>query len=131
VKWIKSGLRYLLGALFVFAGINHFRDPDFYINIMPLYMPFHRELVLLSGVTEIVAGAMLFFRPTIRWGAWGIIAMLVVFFTVHIDMIIRADDFANVPLWALYFRIVLQFVFIAWAWWFTRPDMQKLETATA
>ena len=84
--------------------------------------PLHKELVMLSGVTEFVAGVMMFFKPTMRWGAWGIVAMLVVFFSVHIDMIVNASKYPDVPVWALYFRLVLQFVFIAWAWWFTRTE---------
>ncbi|MDZ4859824.1 MAG: DoxX family membrane protein [Candidatus Hydrogenedentes bacterium] len=131
MKVLKQILRYLLGLFFVIAGINHFRNPEFYLNIMPGYLPLHRELVMLSGVTEVVAGVLLFFQPTMRWGAWGIVAMLVVFFSVHIDMIVHADKFRSVPLWGLYFRFVFQFVLIAWAWWFTRPDKIKTETEAA
>ncbi|NUM56194.1 MAG: DoxX family membrane protein [Candidatus Hydrogenedentes bacterium] len=119
---VKRVMRYLLGVLFVLAGVNHFISPAFYTNIMPDYLPMHYELVLLSGITEIVAGAMLLYGPTVRLGAWGIVAMLVVFFTVHIHMILQADRYAGVPLWGLWLRLVLQFPLIAWAWWFTRPE---------
>jgi uncharacterized membrane protein len=119
---MKRVSRYILGLLFMLAGINHFVNPGFYTNIMPDYLPLHYALVLISGVTEILCGAMLFYNPTIKLGAWGIIAMLVVFFTVHIHMIAHADRFATVPLWALWLRIFFQFVFIGWAWWYTRPE---------
>jgi len=131
MRLVKLALRLLLGIFFVLAGINHFVNPDFYMNIMPDYFPFHYALVLLSGVTEIVAGAMLFYGPTVRLGAWGIVAMLVIFFTVHIHMIVHADRYPNVPPWALWLRIVLQFVFIAWAWWYTRAEKKVAEGTSA
>ena len=127
MKVVKQAMRYLLGAFFVLAGVNHFVHPGFYTNIMPDYVPLHDALVLLSGATEIAAGAMLFYGPTVRIGAWGIVAMLVVFLTVHVHMIVNADRYPSVPLWALWLRIALQFAFIAWAWWFTRAETQPDE----
>ena len=120
MKYLRTGMRILLALFFIAAGVNHFVHPDFYINIMPGYIPAHRAMVLVSGVTEIIAGTMLLSRKTAIFGAWGIIAMLVIFFAVHIHMIVQADRYASVPLWLLYARIPLQFLFILWAWWFTR-----------
>ena len=131
MQLIKQGMRYLLGIFFVLAGINHFVNPGFYTDIMPGYLPAHHALVLLSGVTEIIAGTLLFYGPLARLGAWGIVAMLVVFFAVHIHMIVHADRYASVPLWGLWLRLIFQFVLIAWAWWFTRPDKPAPEEANA
>ena len=119
--YVKAAMRYLLAIFFVMAGVNHLVSPDFYISLMPDYLPLHRELVLLSGVTEIIAGVLVAIPATARWGAWFIVAHLVVFMTVHVHMVVHADRYADVPLWGLYFRIVMQFVLIAWALWYTRP----------
>lgn len=113
-------LKYLLVAFFVLGGINHFLRPDFYLNIMPQWIPAHSFLVALSGATEIVAGVMLAIPRTSRWGAWFIIAHLVVFFAVHIDMIVNAERYPDMSAAALWVRLVMQFVFIGWAWLFTR-----------
>ena len=45
-----------LSLFFVVAGVNHFVNPNFYVEIMPPYLPAHRELVYLSGVLEILGG---------------------------------------------------------------------------
>ena len=127
MKYVKLGTRYLLGVLFVILGINHFVDPDFYMKLMPGYLPLHYELVILSGITEVIAGAMLFYGPTVRLGAWGIVAMLVIFLLVHVHMIVHAELYPNVPLWVLWLRLVFQFLFIAWAWWYTRPEKPTKE----
>ncbi len=125
----KQGLKYLLGVAFVLAGINHFRTPDFYIRIMPDYIPAHAFMVYLSGVTEILAGLLLLIPKTQRWGAWAIVGHLVAFFPVHIWMIQKADRFSDVPLWGLWARLAFQFVFLAWAGWYTRPDDHTLSPA--
>ena len=70
----KQVSKWVFGILFVLAGANHFRSPDMYMKIMPPYLPFHRPLVLISGVFEMVLGALLLV-PSVSWlAAWGLIA---------------------------------------------------------
>lgn len=122
-------LRLLLSLVFVGGGINHFLDPAFYLRIMPDYFPAHELLVQLSGVTEIVVGAMLLIRPVMHWGARLMIAHLVVFLTVHFWMVQHAADrYADVPLVALWLRIVIQFVLIGCAAVFVRAQRTPRST---
>ncbi len=118
---VKIFFKVLLAVFFIGGGINHFLSPDFYLKMMPDYLPAHAFLVQLSGVTEIIAGVMLLVPGLSVWGAWFIIAHLIVFFTVHFWMIQHADRFPEAPLGLLWFRIVLQVIFIVWAWWFVSP----------
>ena len=121
MKVLKTALKYLLALFFVLAGANHFRDPYFYTHIMPDYLPAHTFLVYLSGVTEIAAGAMLAIPPLSRWGAWFIIAHLAAFFSVHFWMIQEKERYVtdDVTIELLWLRIVVQALFIVWAYWFT------------
>lgn len=131
-KVVKTFFKILLAAFFILAGINHFRDPDFYVNIMPDYIPAHEFMVYASGVTEVIAGIMLLVPGLTAWGAWFIVAHLVVFFTVHFWMIQHASDlYSEIPLWQLWLRIVIQVVFIVWALWFVTPDGGKSKAAAA
>jgi len=107
--------QYVMGVLYILAGINHFRSPKNYISIMPPYIPQHRLMVTISGVAEMVLGLMLLNPETQTLAAWGIIAMLIVFFTVHIYMIQEAERFKKIPKWILILRLPLQFVLIWWA----------------
>ena len=125
---VKTGFRYLLVAFFIFGGVNHFLDPGFYLPMMPPYIPAHQFMVMLSGITEIVAGIMLAIPKVSKAGAWLIIAHLQIFFTVHIYMIQEASTvFSEIPLVALWIRIPFQFLFIAWAFWFTRDGSAQEE----
>jgi uncharacterized membrane protein len=80
---LHSGLaesEYLLAIFMIVAGVLHFVNEDFYLRIMPPYLPAHRELVYLSGVFEIVLGAMLLVSHFTRIAAWGIILLLIAVF---------------------------------------------------
>jgi uncharacterized membrane protein len=115
---------WLLGAFYVFAGVMHFWRPDFYIQIMPPYLPAHRELVELSGVAEFALGlAMLVLGVRVprarRWTAWGIIALLVAVFPANIHAAL--NDIGGVGIWS-WVRLPFQALFIWWAWLYTRPD---------
>jgi len=73
--------RYLLAIFFVGAGVMHFVSPDFYVAIMPPYLPWHLPLVWISGGFEILGGiGVLFPHPLRRWAGWGLVALLVAVF---------------------------------------------------
>lgn len=110
---------YVMSTLYFLAGINHFIHPDFYIHIMPHWIPYHPEMIAISGVFEILFSLMLLFPKTRNLGAWGIILMLLVFFAVHIQMLVDWNMETSPPKWVLILRIPIQFVLLWWAYGFT------------
>lgn len=126
---LKTGMRFLFAALFVVAGTNHFLNPSFYMKIMPPYLPWHWELVILSGVFEMVLGLLLFAPRTASLAAWGLIALLIAIFPANLHMALHPDHYPRIPEWFLWARLPLQGVLIAWAYWFT--GAQERETPTA
>ena len=113
-------------ALFYFAaGLNHFIRPGFYLKIMPPWMPLHKELVLISGIAEVLFALLLLFPVTRRFGAWGIIALLVAVFPANIQMLINYYQQNNPMLWIAVLRLPLQLVLIWWAYGFTKPVVVK------
>jgi uncharacterized membrane protein len=113
-------MRWVLGVLFVAAGVNHFRSPDFYTRIMPPYLPWHAELVAVSGVFEILLGALLLVPRYSRLAAWGLIALLVAMFPANVHMAAHAEQYPEVGPALLWARLPFQAVLVAWAYWFTR-----------
>ncbi len=110
---------------YVAAGINHFWHTRMYASIMPPHYAHPVALVQWSGVAEILGGVGLLVPVSRRFSAWGILAMLAVYYDVHIFMVSHADRFAAVPVWVLYARLPLQLVLMAWAWIYTRPLPQN------
>jgi uncharacterized membrane protein len=115
-------LRRLCGPFFVFAGAMHFLRPRFYLAIMPPYLPRHRELVYASGVAEVVGGVGLM-TPLRRPAGWWLIATLLAVFPANVHMAMHPEDF-RLPggRGALYARLPLQGVFIAWVLGAMRRD---------
>ena len=109
----------VFAALFIIAGVGHFIATDFFLKIMPPYLPFHLTLVLVSGVIEIVLGILLLVPSYSRLAAWGIIALLIAVFPANIHVYTHQESF---PLpWLVHLlRLPLQGVLILWASVYTR-----------
>ena len=119
---LKIVLKYLMSVLFVIAGVYHFVNPDFYLRIMPPYLPWHLFLVYLTGLLEIVLGLLLPVPRFTRAAGFGLIALLILIFPANIHMAINSDLYPHINPIALWLRLPLQGVLIAWAYWYTRVD---------
>ena len=92
-----------------------------YMKIMPPYLPFHRPLVLISGVFEMALGALLLV-PQVSWlAAWGLIALFIAVFPANIYLYQHQEIFPVPPLVHL-LRLPLQGVLIWWAWLYTKRE---------
>lgn len=120
--WTRRVLRWLFAALFVAAGVNHFVNPDFYVGIMPPYLPWHLALVYLSGVAEVALGFALLVPAVSRLAAWGLIALLVAVSPANLHMALNPGDYPSIAPWVLYARLPVQALLVAWAYWLTRSD---------
>lgn len=84
MKRITSISKYLLAIFMIVAGTMHFVNPEFFLKIVPPYLPFHKELVLVSGVCEILLGVPLLVPKCSHLAAWGIIALMIAVFPANI-----------------------------------------------
>ena len=53
---------FILAILYINVGITHFTNPDFFLVIVPDYLPYHLFIVYVSGLFEIILGFMLLFQ---------------------------------------------------------------------
>ena len=120
LKAVMTPSRYLLALIFIAAGINHFWHTQFYVAMMPPYLPWHLQLVYLSGIAEFALGALMLLR---RWQAvagWGMIALCVAVFPANLHMALNPELFTQFSPQSLMWRLPMQAVAIAWAWCYTR-----------
>jgi uncharacterized membrane protein len=118
--WKLAG-KWLFGISFVLLGVNHFRAPDMYMKIMPPYLPYHRPLVLISGVFEIALGGLLLVSQLSWLAAWGLIALLIAIFPANIYLYQHQEILPGPPLFHL-LRLPMQGVLIWWAWVYTKRE---------
>ena len=109
----------LFAALFVVAGVAHFRATGFFLRIMPPYLPYPRELVLISGAIEILLGVTLLIPATSRTAAWGLVALLIAVFPANIHVYLHRDQFP-LPFAVHLLRLPAQGLLIWWAYAYTR-----------
>jgi uncharacterized membrane protein len=120
--WPKRIALIALAVAFMAAGGNHFVNPDFFVAIMPPYLPAHLELVYLSGAFEIAGGVGVLIPAVRSRAGWGLVALLLAVFPANLHMALHPDLFSDVSPFALYTRLPVQILFIAWAYWATRDD---------
>tara|TARA_B100000780_G_C20943189_1_gene376162 strand:- start:48 stop:398 length:351 start_codon:yes stop_codon:yes gene_type:complete len=106
---------YLMGIIYIYLGILHFTNTDFYFSYMPEFLPYHWELIIASGIAEIILGVGVFFNKYRNYSLWGIILMLIIFLTVHFNMLIPENSIGNATS-LLILRVFVQFGIIYWAW---------------
>ena len=109
-----------MAFFYIAAGIYHFLNPGFYEPIMPSYIGYHKLLISVSGVCEILLGLLLIPQLTRKFAAIVIVIMLTVFLWLHIQMLIDYWRTHDKNLWLAIVRIPVQFVLIWWAYSFTK-----------
>lgn len=119
----------LMALLYIAAGINHFVNPDFYLRIMPSYLPWHEELVAISGVIEILLGIGLLVPQTRKASAWGTVALLIAIYPANIYSYTNPSptpvDTLELRQTIALIRLPFQFLLIWWAWYYTKPYLAK------
>ena len=88
---------------------------------MPPIFPLHLEAVYLSGLFEILGGVGVLIARTRSIAGWGLLALLIAVYPANIYMALTPEAFPDISLFALYFRLALQFLFFYWAYSITRP----------
>lgn len=137
---LRSVLLWLMAALFIIAGLNHFRDPGFYLVMMPPVLPFPLGLIYLSGVLEVLGGLLVLAPPLRRLAGWGLIALLLGVFPANIYAAVAQvqPPGGHVAPLLLWLRLPFQALFIAWVYFAAlhrpaadRADRVRRPTAAA
>lgn len=115
----------LLGMLYITAGVNHFISEKFYVDIVPDSLPNKREIVQISGVAEIIGGVGVLAPRTRRFAGKWLVALLIAIFPANINMALKPERYKRFPAWALWARLPIQFVAIAWAWAATHGEEDR------
>lgn len=87
---------------------------------MPNYLGFHLELVYISGVIEIILGALLLVPKTQRFSAIGLVLLLIAVFPANIYMYQNAGNYPDMSKLALLIRLPIQILLILWAGYYVK-----------
>jgi uncharacterized membrane protein len=121
-------LRYL-GLAIVFAwffvgGIFHFARPEFFLQIMPPYVPFPLVAVYISGTFEILFALGIVPPVTRQWSGNLLMLLTAAVTPANVHMWLHPDLFPQVSPAFLSGRLVLQLLLLALIWWSTRTTRE-------
>lgn len=125
---------YFQAGFYLFAGVNHFINPEFYYPLIPEYFVFPKAINSFAGFAEILLGGLLFFNLSRKFAAYMIIIMLLSFVVSHWYFIQLGSCIENilcVPEWIGWGRLlVIHPLLIYWAWSVRNSKFYTVEEKT-
>ena len=118
-KLQKSILIVISSIFYTIVGIKHFIEPDYFLSIIPPYLPFHIELVYISGFFEILFGLMILFPKYRYYGSIGLILLLIAVFpaNIYLAQSKEAQEAIGASQQIAIWRLPIQGIFIWIAYW--------------
>ena len=112
---------YIMCFFYIITGIDHFVNPDYYLSIVPPYLNFHYELVLISGFFEILFGFGLLTKYR-KQSAIGLILLLIAIFPANLFLIQseEAQIALNIDKNTAIIRAPFQLLFLTIAYWHSK-----------
>ncbi len=121
---VRNVLRRLgLAVVFVWffvGGISHFTSTDFFLAIMPPWVPFQLAAVYLSGALEILLALGVLWPAARPVCGWLLIVLTLAVTPANVHMWLNPQLFPDVSETALAVRLVIQVLLLALIWWSTR-----------
>lgn len=114
-----TGLAIVFAWFFV-GGIGHFTATDFFVAIVPPWVPFPLWVVYLSGVIEIALALLIVWPKTRPMAGWGLVALTIAVTPANVHMYMNPDQFPDASQSVYLIRLIVQVFLIALIWWSTR-----------
>ena len=115
----KILLTYIMGLGYIWVGISHFYNTDFFLKIMPPSFPFHLESVYLSGFFEIIFGMGIMIKFFRKYASWGLILLLIAVYPANIYLSfneVAQNKIGISSFMASWVRLPIQFILIGLAY---------------
>ena len=126
-KSLKNLIAFSLGSLYIIVGIKHFTDLEFFLVIVPPYIPFPETMVYISGFFEIVFGCLLIPKKTRKYAAIGLIFLLIAVFPANIYLFNSEVALKTIGISShdALVRLPFQIPLIIIAYWQTKNNTSK------
>ena len=118
---------YVMSFMYVFIGIRHFTNPQYFLDIVPPQLPFKLFLVYLTGLIEIVGGAAILLPKTRKTGAYLLIFLLVSVFPANIYLYVSEtpQSLLGISKMDTLIRMPFQIPLILLAFWHSKENHPK------
>lgn len=112
----RAGLRVALSVLYAVAGVLHLARPQGFELIVPGWVPWPHQTVLLTGVAELLGAAGLWIAPLRRPAAIGLAAYAIAVYPANIKHAVDHVVIGGVALgWGYHLPRLLAQPLLVWA----------------
>lgn len=118
---------YIMSIMYVFIGIRHFTDPQYFLDIVPPQLPFKLFLVYFTGLIEVVGGVAILAPKTRKAGAYLLILLLVSVFPANIYLYVSEtpQNLLGISKIDALIRMPFQAPLILLAFWHSKENHPK------
>ena len=118
---------YVMSIMYVFIGIRHFTDPQYFLDIIPPQLPSKLFLVYFTGLIEVVGGAAILSTKSRKAGAYLLIFLLVSVFPANIYLYVSEtpQSLLGISQKDALIRMPFQIPLILLAYWHSKKNHPK------
>ena len=118
---------HVMSIMYIFIGIRHFTDPQYFLDIVPPQLPSKLFLVYLTGLIEVVGGAAILAPRTRKAGAYLLIFLLVSVFPANIYLYVSEtpQSLLGISKMDALIRMPFQIPLILLAFWHSKENHPK------
>ncbi|MDF0714801.1 hypothetical protein PY092_01455 [Muricauda sp. 334s03] len=113
--------RIAMACMLVFTAIGHFAFMEGMAAMVPSFVPFRKEIVLITGIMEVLFAIGLLLPQYQKQTAWLLIVFFILILPANIKAALEEINYQTGQMNGpgatyLWFRVPLQLLFILWAY---------------
>ena len=127
IKNYKLITVFVMSFLYVFIGVKHFVDPQYFINITPPQIEYKSFAVYFTGALEVLGGFLILSKKTRKTGSYILIFLLVVVFPANIYLYLSEipQELLGISKTQALTRMPFQAPLIVVAYWHSKKNHPK------
>ena len=127
IKNYKLITVFVISFMYVFIGVKHFIDPQYFINITPPQIEYKSFAVYFTGVLEVLGGLLILNKKTRKIGAFLIIFLLIIVFPANIYLYLSEtpQHLLGISKTQALIRMPFQAPLILLAYWHSKENHPK------
>ena len=116
-----------MSLLYIFIGVKHFTDPQYFINITPPQIQHKTFVVYFTGILEILGGILILNNKTRKTGSYILITLLIVVFPANIYLYVSdvPQQLMGISKTEALIRMPFQIPLIILAYWHSKKNHPK------
>jgi len=127
VKKYKLITILVMSFMYIFIGVKHFADPQYFVNITPPQIQHKILVVYFTGVLEILGGLLILNKKTRMIGAYTLIFLLIMVFPANIYLYVSEvpQQLLGISKTDALLRLPFQAPLIVIAYWHSKENHPK------